>query len=403
MIFFIKKITANGKTVSYIEDFDDISEAIEFIEAENSTPLNIIELKWLNFLLKPFFKPKINTEEIIEFLENLHLIIRSGIPIQMGIEDLIAESKNIHMKKMMRYIYIQLQNGKSLSQAVEKYQKIFTPVIISLIKIGEQTGTLEDTLKKGADFLRNIEDIKKKVKQAMIYPIFAFIAITAAMLVWLLYVTPKLVKVFKDMNVKLPEITVIVIKISNFLQYYFWIMTILFVLTIIAFILALKNEKLKYHVHKLFFKIPILKLFIIYFNTAFFAEYMKLTVSSGLPLIEGLKTLKNNTHNEVYKKALEEILEDIQKGSRISDALKKVKLYPLFTIRMISIGEDSGGLEEQLKIISDFYYDKINYMAQNMSKLIEPIMVFILGGFMALIMLALFGPVYILIGKISGS
>jgi type II secretory pathway component PulF len=321
----------------------------------------------------------------------------------MGLEDLIEESKNPSLKKILRYIYIQLENGKSLSQAMEKYKKLFTPIIISLIKIGEQTGNLETTLKKGAEFLRNIEGIKKKVKQAMIYPSFAFVAITIAMLVWLLYVTPKLIKLFKTMNVKLPAITVFVINLSNFLQRNILWMFVVFVILIVLFAIGLKKREVKYYIDKLLLKIPLFKRFIVYFNTAFFAEYMKLTLTSGLPLIEGLKTLQQNTANEVYKRGIQTIIEKIEKGESISQAVKEVNLYPLFTVRMISIGESSGSLDNQLKIISDFYYGKINYMAQNISKMVEPIMIFVLGGFMALIMLALFGPVYLLIGKIGSS
>ncbi len=402
MIFFIKKIDKNGKSVIYLDTFDNISEAVEFIESEGSIPITIFPLpKIFSFILAPFFKPRIKKEEIIEILDNFHLIIKSGIPIQTAIEDLIKESKNPYLQKILRHISITLQNGYSLSAAIEKYRHLFTSVIVSLIKIGEQTGNLEVTLKKGADFLKKIEDIKKKVKQAMIYPSFAFVAIMTAMLVWLLYVLPKIVKVFKEMDVELPSITVFVMNVSNFLQKQIGFLFISSVLLIAMFVFLLRYEKVKYYFDKFLLKLPIFKQFITYFNTAFFAEYMRLTVSSGLPLLEGLKTLKENTSNLVYKKAIEEILYDIQKGYRISDAIKDVHLYPLFMVRMIAMGEDSGELEKQLTTISDFYYSKIDYMAQNLSKIIEPLLIFVLGIFMAIIMLALFGPIYTLIGKIK--
>ncbi len=402
MIFFIKKIDKNGKSVIYLDTFDNISEAVEFIESEGSIPITVFPLpKIFSFILAPFFKPRIKKEEIIEILDNFHLIIKSGIPIQTAIEDLIKESKNPYLQKILRHISITLQNGYSLSAAIEKYRHLFTSVIVSLIKIGEQTGNLEVTLKKGADFLKKIEDIKKKVKQAMIYPSFAFVAIMTAMLVWLLYVLPKIVKVFKEMDVELPSITVFVMNVSNFLQKQIGFLFISSVLLIAMFVFLLRYEKVKYYFDKFLLKLPIFKQFITYFNTAFFAEYMRLTVSSGLPLLEGLKTLKENTSNLVYKKAIEEILYDIQKGYRISDAIKDVHLYPLFMVRMIAMGEDSGELEKQLTTISDFYYSKIDYMAQNLSKIIEPLLIFVLGIFMAIIMLALFGPIYTLIGKIK--
>jgi type II secretory pathway component PulF len=402
MIFLIKKIDKNGKTQIYLDSFRNIADAIEFIEAEGALPVTVQPVpKFISLFLAPFFKPKIKKEEIIEILDNFHLIIKSGIPIQSAIDDFIKESKNPYIKKMLRDISLSLQKGASLSNAVEKYKKFFSNIIVSLIKIGEKTGNLEITLKKGSEFLKKIEDIRKKVKQAMIYPSFAFTAIIVAMLVWLLYVLPKIVNLFKEMDVELPDITVFVMNFSNFLQKYFFYLGFITVSIVLLLVFSLRYKKIKYFFDKMLLHIPIISKFIVYFNTAFFTEYMKLTISSGLPLLDGLNTLKENTNNEVYKQAIEEIIKDIESGKRISDAIKDVNLYPLFAVRMISMGEDSGELENQLTIISDFYYSKIDYLAQNLSKMIEPIMIFILGAFMAIIMLALFGPIYTLIGNIK--
>jgi len=402
MIFYIKKIDPSGKTVRYFDVFEDISQAVEFIESEGSIPVSVTPVpKWLQIFIKPLLKPDIKKEYIVEILDNFYLIIKSGVPLQTAIDDLIKEHSNPQIKKILRHILIAIQNGYSLSQAIEKYKNIFGSVIVSLIKIGEKTGNLEITLKKGAEFLKKIEDIKKKVKQAMIYPSFAFTAITGAMLVWLLYVLPKIVNVFKEMDVELPAITVFVMNLSDFLQNYGGWILLFFVFFVIGGIVALKEEKFKLFFDKTLLKIPIVNKFVLYFNSAFFSEYIKLTISSGLPLLEGLNTLKNNTSNLVFKNAIEEIIKKIQKGSRISEAIKEVNIYPLFMVRMITMGEESGELEGQLNLISEYYYEKIDYMAQNISKIIEPLLLFILGIFMAVIMLALFGPVYTLISEIK--
>jgi len=402
MIFFIKKLDPNGKKTSYFDSFEDIAEAVEYIEAEGSIPIEVKPIpKIFSPFLAVFLKPKIKKETIVELLENFYLIIKSGIPIQTAIEDMIKENKNPYIKKMLKDISITLQKGHSFSTALEKYKKYFTNFIVSLIKIGEQTGNLEITLKNGAEFLKKIEDLKKRFKQAMIYPTFAFIAIIVAMLVWLLYVLPKIITFFKEMDVELPTLTVMVMNFSEFMQNYFFYIVIVFFIIIFIVTVSLKNEKFKRFFDKAILKTPLINKFVIYFNSAYFAEYVRLTVSSGLPLLEGLKTLKENTLNLVFKEAVEKIIYDIQKGLSISEAVKDVKLYPLYMERMIAIGEDTGTLENQLNLIGEYYHSKIDYMAQNISKVIEPALLIILAVFIAVIMLSIFGPLYTMIGRIQ--
>jgi len=402
MIFFIKKLEPNGKKISYFDSFEDIAEAVEYIEAEGSVP---IEVKPVPKIISPFFsfflRPHIKKETVIEILENFHLIIKSGIPIQTAIEDMIKENKNRYVKKMLKDISINLQKGHSFSYALERYTRYFTKFIVSLIKIGEQTGNLENTLKNGSAFLKKIEDLKKSFKQAMIYPSFAFVAISGAIFVWLLYVLPKIIGFFKEMDIELPTITVMVMNFSEFMQNYFSYILIFFILLAVTVAFSLKNKKFKYFFDKIILKIPLLKKFVLYFNSAYFSEYVKLTVSSGLPLLEGLKTLQENTSNAVFKEAVENITENIKKGMSISDAIKNTGIYPLYMERMIAIGEETGELENQLHLISEYYYSKITYMAENISKVIEPALLIFMAIFIAVIMLSIFGPLYTMIGKIQ--
>lgn len=403
MFFYIEKIESDGKKISTFKSFEDIGEVLEKLEAEGSTPLKIIRLpKIFSSIAEIFLKKRVKKEEIIEILENLHLIIKSGMPLQTGLEDMAKETENRDLKEILIDISLDLKNGHSLSHAVKKYENHFSPTIVNLIKIGEKTGELESTLKKGADFLSRIENIRKKAKQAMIYPSFAFFAIFGAMLVWILYVLPKIIETFKEMNIELPWITKAVISFSNYMQEYILFIFVFFVILFVLLKVIIKNSyKIRYKFSQLLLKIPILSKFIIYFNIAFFSEYLRLSVVSGLPIFDALKTLQENIRNEVFKKHIKEAIEKIARGSRISDALKGSKLYTPFTIRMIAVGEESGELEEQLKYISDFYYEKVDYMAQNVAKFIEPIVIIVLGLFMAMIMLALFGPVYDLVSKVA--
>jgi len=403
MIYIVEKIDSSGKKIKEIVYAENIEDIFKKIEYEHSIPINIFQLpSYLSFFAKFFLKKRIKKEEIIEVLENLHLVIKSGMPIQSGMEDIAKETQNKDLKEILNKISMEVKEGSSLSLAVSKYEKIFTPTIVNLIKIGEATGELQDTLKKGSEFLKRIENIKKKAKQALIYPSFAFLAIFGAMLVWILYVLPKIIETFKEMNIELPWITKAVISFSNFMQEYILLVAAIIFLMIFIFKLLLsKSYKFRYKFSQFLLKVPILSKFIQYFNIAFFSEYLRLSVASGLPIFDALKTLQENIKNEVFKKHIKDAIDKIAKGSRISDALKESNLYTPFTIRMIAMGEESGELESQLKYISDFYYEKVDFMAQNVAKFIEPIVIIVLGLFMAVIMLALFGPVYDLVSKVS--
>jgi type II secretory pathway component PulF len=148
-------------------------------------------------------------------------------------------------------------------------------------------------------------------------------------------------------------------------------------------------------------KVPVIKQIISSFNMAFISEYLRLALVSGIPLSSALDTLRNNVSNELYKYALQGVSDDVTKGNQLSSAFVNTKLFAPFMTRMMGVGESSGTLEPQLELISEHYYEKVDYFAENIGKIIEPVVLIIVGGFMALIMLGLMGPIYDLVSNIK--
>ncbi|WP_293442634.1 type II secretion system F family protein [Persephonella sp.] len=402
-LYLIEALNREGKKERKILEIDAEEELFRFLEFSGLIPLRIKKVpplyKYLN--IKKFLY-RIKKQEIIETLENLHIVVKSGIPVTNGLIDIAEDTDNPALKEMLTDIAYRIQMGYTLSRACEHYQETFSPIVVSLIKIGEETGSLDKTLKDASEHLKKIEDIKAKTKQALIYPTFAFLSVFGAMIFWLIYVLPKIIEAFKDFNIQLPATTIFIMHVSDFTRKYFLI--ILFLIFISMFLIALlrkKSEKFRYETDKILLKLPVFGIIVTNFNYAFFAEYIRLMLSSGVPLYQALNIMESSLKNMVFKTAIKNTREKIEVGKSFSESLKEEGVFSPIIIRMISIGEQAGRLDEQLNYISNYYYSKVDYLSQNIAKMIEPIVIGIVGGFMLIIMVGLVGPIYDLIAEVS--
>jgi type II secretory pathway component PulF len=175
---------------------------------------------------------------------------------------------------------------------------------------------------------------------------------------------------------------------------------------IVVFIAAFKvahkkYQKVRWYTDKYMLKMPVIKNVILHFNTAFISEYLRLAIVSGIPVFGALDTLNKNIENELFKEALQDATRDIASGTQLSTAFSKTKIFPPFVIRMMRVGESAGTLESQLDMVSTHYYEKVDFFAENIGKVIEPVVLIIVGGFMALVMVGLMGPMYDLISNVQ--
>lgn len=398
MLFFIKGIDSTGKT--YFSFVDGSDHGVVFDEKEREGIFVTSIYKMPNFMESVVEKlsPKITPEEVIELIESIHLIIHSGLPLQSSIVELAEEADKPAIRKMLMMISYEINRGKSLSEAFEDYEHEIGITTVRLIRMGEQTGRLEETLKRATYFLKRTRELMKKAKSALIYPTFAFVAVSITMLVWLLYVLPQMTELFATMDLVLPPLTLFIIAVSDFMQGYSKHMFVILITTIVIFKWSHKKYFwMKYNVDLLLLKIPVIKSIISSFNTAFISEFLRLSTMSGVPLLESLDSLEGNVGSVVYKKALRTAKEEVEGGASLSLAFKNTKLFSAFTIRSIRNGESTGSLDDKLETIADFYYKKVEYFAENIGKIIEPVVLIIIGVFMAVIISGLMGPLYDLV------
>jgi type II secretory pathway component PulF len=399
----VKAIDTSGRAVTRTIEADNDIQLLSFLDFLNLTPIKISKRpEFLGRIQTLLHFRKVKRKELIDMFENMHLLIKSGVPLGAGIWDMAEDMDNPALRDMLHDIAYRVQSGLSFSSAMAKYERILGAIAVNLIKIGEETGSLDRVFKDIADHYARIEDFKAKVKQAMIYPSFAVGTIFLALIFWLVFVLPKLGELFAGLNVQLPTITLVVMNVSKLIQKYILYMVAFLVISVILFNVArIKSERFRYVTDKMFLRVPIFSMILYNFNYAFFSEYMRLLVTTGVPLIDAFDILRDSFNNRVFKRAIASMKDFVSEGGSISGAMKRTKLFPSLMVRMISVGEETGGLDNQLEYLSEYYYNKLDYITQNIAKIIEPVIIVTVGLMMAVIMISLLLPIYDLISQIG--
>lgn len=398
MISYFVVSFKDGKRTYNFHSFENEKELFTYFFNRNSPVLYFTKIP-INLSIS---KTKLRKDEIIEIIDTLHLIIKSGLPIHTGLVDLANDIDKKNFKNVLLYISEMLSMGHSLSYAMSKFPRIFNSMILTLIKVGESSGQLDLTLETASIYLKKYLSITRKVKQALIYPAFALVGSIAAMFVWMFSVLPQMIDLFKQMHVDLPAMTLFLISATDFLSKNgLFILIVILSLILIFSYSYMRNYNFNFFINKLLLRIPVVKQVISGYNISMIMDYLRLSVASGIPLFTALNTLYENTSNLVYKKAIDEIRAEVISGKSLSSAFKKTGLFNSFVIRMLSTGEESGNLDRQMIFVSEAYTQKVFYYAENIGKIIEPVIIIFVGIFMAFIMMSLITPIYDLISKLS--
>ena len=338
-----------------------------------------------------------------EILNNIALMLRTGVPIINALEEAAESTELPGVAGDINDIIASIQGGASFSEAAQKYTYIFAESVIHLIKIGEETGQLDKMLKDASEHLKRIQVIVSETKQALLYPAFVFIAIGAGLIFWFYYVVPQIMTLFTEMDVALPGITIFLVKVSDFVQKNIFYMLFGTVFTIVIISGARKKSRtFKKTTDALLLKLPLTGALISASVLAFITEYFALLLNAGIDIIQSVKILEASLSNEVYREKLLEVSNDLAKGGGIAEAFSRAVVFPPFVVRMISVGELSGTLSEQLEYIAEEYRNKLSSLVSTISKMIEPIVLIFAGTIFAIIIGGLFLPIYDLVSRLSG-
>ncbi len=388
-----KAVTADGRTIESVILAPDEADVIRQLQNQKMTPVSIKRHETTKES-SSVVSGKIKINVVLMFTKQLYTLLHAGIPIVAGLNAIRVQQPDPKFKKIIEFITRDIEQGSKLSAALSQFPKVFPQIFINSIKIGEVSGTLEESLKYLHTFLEKDTNMKKDVKKAMRYPITVILGIIAAFAVFMTVVIPNFIPLFENSGQELPLPTIILIKMHDIIANY-GLFVVLGVVAVIAGIYFYrKTPEGRYNLDLLSLQLPVFGDFLRKVSISRFANLFYTMNRTGIPILKSFEIMKETMENTVYSKELAIIADKLTKGEDISTSLKQSPYFTSLLVEMVSIGEKSGSLDDMLNNVSQFYDQEVSEIVGNMTALIEPIVTIVLGGMILLLALALFLPMW---------
>lgn len=349
----------------------------------------------------PFFGEVPLTEKMM-CTRNLRVMIVSGLPLPRALRILAEQAKTKKFELALYDIAEEIVKGNSFSSSLSRHPEIFSELFQSMIKVGEEAGTLEEVLEILNQQMEREHELKSKIKGAMIYPAVIITAMMGIGILMLIMVVPKLADTFEELKIELPATTRLVISIGNFLaNYWFWLpLIILFLLFLFRAISKIKIGKRI--IDALTLKIPIVSPIIKKTNSAYTVRTLGSLISSGVPIVRSLEVTSGALGNIFYKDALADAAEKVRKGAKLSESLKLYQnIYPILVIQMLEVGEETGQTSDVLAKLADFFEEEVANTTENITTLIEPVIMLVIGAAIGFFAISMVQPLYSMLGAIQ--
>ncbi len=341
-------------------------------------------------------------KEKMVFARNLSVMISSGLTVSRAVGNLAMQVEHKGFKKILNDIFEEIQSGKTLSEGFAKYPGVFGDLFINMVKVGEVAGNLDEVLKIVSVQIEKEHDLKGKVKGAMIYPAVILSVMIIIGILMLTYVLPQMMGVFKGMNAKLPPMTQFLVDLSDAMKNNGIVVAIGFI-SLISFLNYFLHQKAgKKALGYFTVHVPIFSPIVKQVNCARFARIYSSLLKSGVNSVEALGIISNTLSNYYYKEALLKGVEDIQKGVPLSTILSnRPDVFPILVSQIVQVGEETGKTETVLLQLAEYYEDEVDQVTKNMSSIIEPLLMVVIGGCVGFFAVAMLLPMYSLMDSIK--
>ncbi|MFZ2315046.1 MAG: type II secretion system F family protein [Gammaproteobacteria bacterium] len=390
-------IDARGKRVKGVVEAIDLKDAqlelkkqgVEVITLQLSS-----ESSWLK--MKIFTrKKKIKPRDILLFTRYLSTMLAAGLPLVQALDIIGHDQENPEVKAMILSVKSSVEGGKTLAESFSKYPKQFGELYSSLIKAGEKSGTLDKVLNRLGLYLERTEDLKRKIKKALVYPTAIIVVAGLVSLILLLFVVPQFEAMFKSFGGDLPAFTRVVVSLSKVLRSYGWAVLIVSVVGVwwlrrlLQRSAALQRLRDKW-ILKMYLIGPVLKNGII----ARYARTLATTLEAGMPMVESMNSMAAVMGNRIYSEAVLDVCKDMISGRQLSSSMRTTKLFPNMAVQMVAVGEASGTLSAMLHKVADYYEEEVNTTVDNLSNLLEPVIMLVLGVVVGSFVVAMYLPIF---------
>ncbi|HCC63428.1 MAG TPA: type II secretion system protein GspF [Pseudomonas sp.] len=324
----------------------------------------------------------------------LATLVQAALPIEEALRAAAAQSSSQKIKSMLLAVRARVMEGHSLAGSLREYPSAFPELYRATVAAGEHAGHLGLVLDQLADYTDQRQQSRQKIQLALLYPVILLVASLAIVVLLLGYVVPDVVKVFVNTGQALPALTTGLIAVSEVVQNWGWLMLIGIVAAALAMRQALRDEKIKRRWHAFILRIPLVGRLARATNTARFASTLAILTRSGVPLVDALDSVAGATGNVVFRNATMKVKSDVSSGMQLNFSMRTTGVFPSMAIQMTAIGEESGSLDEMLDKVAGFYEDEVDNMVDNLTTLMEPMIMAVLGTLVGGLIIAMYLPIF---------
>ena len=340
------------------------------------------------------FGKKVKSKELLVFTRQLSTIVSAGLPLMQGLDILAEQTDDAGFSNTIRSISQEVENGESFSGALTKFPRVFPELYVSMVRAGEAGGDLDGVLLQLADYMESTEELKRRIKSAMTYPVVAFsmiLIIAAGLIIW---VVPQFKQIFESFGKALPLPTQMLITLSEALRSWYAVVGVAILIGVFIAIKAYAKTSVgRYNMDALKLRLPVFGSLIRKVSISRFTRTLSTLTRSGVAILQALEIVERTAGNEVFARAVKQAGDSVRGGETLAEPLARSEQFPPMVTRMIAVGEKTGALEGMLQKIADFYDSEVKATVDTMTSLIEPILILMMGIVVGSIVVALFLPI----------
>jgi type IV pilus assembly protein PilC len=402
-VFVWKGKTPEGRTVEGEMTADSQQEVFSSLRKRNIIPISVkVKEKKKMPSLEDLFPAKVSADEMAMFTKQFATMLEAGLPLMDALNTLYVQTKNRTLKRTIGRMAEDLEGGYTLADAMRRHKNVFPDLYVNMVEAGEKGGALAEILLRLAEYLEKTADLQRKIKGAMIYPIIVITVAIVATIALLVFVIPTFSELYASFQADLPALTKIVIGLSNFVKKYILFIIGIFVAIIVGIRLWYNTDPGKETIDRILLKIPIIGDLIHKQALSRFSRTLSTLLRSGVPLLDSMEITAKTTGNRVVQHGVEKARNAIREGSTISAPLQKSGIFPPLVVQMVSIGEQSGNLDEMLSKVADFYDKEVDAAVDALTSAMEPLIMVFLGGIVGTMVIAMYLPIFKLIPTLMG-
>jgi type IV pilus assembly protein PilC len=402
-VFHYEALDTRGRVVQGKMQAANVEAVIAELRNVQYTVTNIKEKKdYITSLKDLLYKyQSVGIYALAIFTRQFATIFNAGLPIVRGLEGLAQQSLNKKLSDVIVQIHDDVRNGASLTRAMQKHTNVFSPVYIALVRAGEMAGALGEILDRLAILLEREYALKKKVQTAMVYPAFVFMTAVVLTFVLVTYIFPSFMGLLEGLDIELPWPTRILMYITNAIKDPIVISLFAVIVVVAGFLFRqyFMTPLGKRQVDRLKIEFPVVGKVNRNVAISRFCRTMGTLIGSGVPMIHALDVVGKVSGNEIISDIIDEVKMSLKSGMRLSQPLKAYKIFPPMVTQMVAVGEETGNLPETLVKLANFYDSEVEAALDTLISMVEPIMIFVMGGIVSFVLFAVFLPVYAILQK----